>query len=203
LQRGSTRIMLRDPGPESLLRWGMAVATRPVPGDFVAGDATLLDHYLSVHAIEDVTSGAYRGHAGRLEAGRPGDLRAVTRQLTLDQPLGGDSCFTAFHCSDLDEVLGALGARGYRAALLEAGIASGRLSLAAFALGCGATGLTFFDEAVRQFFGADSSCMLVTSVGIPAYQNAAGGAPGSATELRHFDDLMLRLSRQLHGGGDF
>jgi hypothetical protein len=199
LRRGSTRIMQRVAAREELLTWGMAVATRPVPSDFVAADATLLDHFLNVHAIAGVEPGAYRARAGQLEGGHAGDLRTASRRLCLDQPLGGDSSYTAFHSSDLDEVLGALGARGYRAALLEAGVASGRLSLAAFALGDGATGLTFFDEAVRQFFGTTSSCMLVTSVGVPAYRNRSGGQPGAATELRHFDDLMLRLSRQLSG----
>jgi SagB-type dehydrogenase family enzyme len=203
LRRGSTRIMRREPAREALLSWGMAVASRPVPADFAATGATLLDHYLSVHAVDGVPAGAYRWRDGRLEAGQLGDLRAVARKLCLDQPLGGDSAYTAFHCSDLDEVLGALGARGYRAALLESGIASGRLSLAAFALGGGATGLTFFDEAVRQFFGTRAACMLVTSVGVPAYRNTSGGLPGATSELRHFDDLMLRLSRQLRAGGDF
>jgi SagB-type dehydrogenase family enzyme len=203
LRRGSTRIMRREPSREALLTWGMAVASRPVPGDFVAAGGTLLDHYLSVHAVDGVPAGAYRWRAGHLEQGQLGELRAVARKLCLDQPLGGDSSYTAFHSSDLDEVLGGLGARGYRAALLESGIASGRLSLAAFALGGGATGLTFFDEAVRQFFGTRAACMLVTSVGLPAYRNTTGGLPGAASELRHFDDLMLRLSRQLRAGGDF
>jgi nitroreductase len=203
LRRGSTRIMRRETGPEPLLTWALGAASRPVRGDFVAPGATLLEHLLSVHAIASVTPGAYRLRGGRLEAGQPGDLRTVARRLTLDQPLGGDSCYTAFHAADLETVLGALGGRGYRAALLEAGIASGRLSLAAFALGYGATGLTFFDEAVRSFFATRAACMLVTSVGVPAYRNTSGGPPGATSELRHFDDLMLRLSRQLHAGGDF
>ena len=203
LRRGSTRLMQRVAAPEALLAWGMAVASRPVPADFVGAGATLLDHFLSVHAIDGVASGTYRWRAGALEALLQGDARLAARRLCLDQPLGGDSSYTAFHSSDLDEVLGALGARGYRAALLEAGIASGRLSLAAFASGFGATGLTFFDEPVRRFFDTNSWCMLVTSVGVPAYRNTPGGLPGAATELRHFDDVMLQLSRQLHAGGDF
>jgi hypothetical protein len=117
--------------------------------------------------------------------------------LCLRQPLGGDSAFTAFHSADLDGVLRALGARGYRAALLEAGIAAARLSLAAFALGFGATGLTFFDAAVSQFFATNAACMLVTSVGIPDYRNVPGGRPGAATELAGYGRLMERLSLRL------
>jgi nitroreductase len=200
LRRGSTRIMRPETAPAPLLHWGMAYAGRPVPADFVAPGTTLLEHNLSIHGTEGVDPGAYRWRDGDLELVRPGQFREITQQLCLDQPLGGDSAYTAFHCARLDTVLGALGARGYRAAQLEAGIASGRLSLAAFALGCGATGLTFFDEPVRRFFATRASCMLVTSVGLPDYRNAPGGRPGAVTELTHYADLMQRLSLQLHRG---
>jgi hypothetical protein len=46
--------------------------------------------------------------------------------LCLGQPLGGDSAYTAFHAVELPPLLGGLGARGYRAAQLEAGIVAGR-----------------------------------------------------------------------------
>jgi len=200
LRRGSTRIMRRDPAPRELLEWGMGSATRPVPGDFAGESRTLLQHFLSVHDVEGVEPGAYRWRAdtGSLEPVHLGDYRNEAELLCLRQPLGGDSAFTAFHCADLDVVLGALGARGYRAAQFEAGVAAGRLSLAAFALGFGATGLTFFDEAVSTFFATSASCMLVTSVGIPAYRNAPGGPPGAAAELAGYGRLMERLSLQLH-----
>ena len=200
LRRGSTRIMRPETAPASLLRWGMAVAARPPPADFSAPGTTLLEHNLAVHGIEGVNPGAYRWRDGDLELVRPGQFREITQQLCLNQPLGGDSAYTAFHSADLDVVFEALGARGYRVAQLEAGIASGRLSLAAFTLGCGATGLTFFDEPVRRFFATNASCMLVTSVGIPEYRNAPGGRPGALTELTHYGDLMQRLSLQLHRG---
>jgi hypothetical protein len=200
LRRGSTRIMRPETAPGALLGWGMTTAARPVPADFVTPGTTVLEHNLAVHGIEGVDPGAYRRRDGDLELVRPGQFRPLTQQLTLDQPLGGDSAYTAFHSADLDVVLGALGARGYRVAQLEAGVSSGRLSLAAFTLRCGATGLTFFDEAVRRFFATRASCMLVTSVGIPEYRNAPGGRPGATTELTHFGDLMQRLSLQLHRG---
>ena len=200
LRRGSTRIMRAETAPRTLLDWGMAAAARPVPADFVREGTTLLEHNLAVHGIEGVEPGAYRWRDGDLELVRPGELRSLTQQLTLDQPLGGDSAYTAFHSADLDTVLGALGGRGYRVAQLEAGIASGRLSLAAFTVGCGATGLTFYDEPVRQFFATTASCMIVTAVGIPGYRNAPGGPPGAATELLRFGELMQRLSLQLQRG---
>ena len=79
-----------------------------------------------------------------------------------------------------------LGARGYRAAQLEAGIVAGRLQLAAFALGLGGTGLTFFDDPVSQFFGTGDACLLVSSIGVPAYRSKPGGRPGAPTELTSF-----------------
>src|SRR5205823_1200355 len=150
LRRGSTRIMRPETAPASLLRWGMAVAARPPPADFSAPGTTLLEHNLAVHGIEGVEPGAYRWRDGDLELVRPGQSREITQQLCLNQPLGGDSAYTAFHSAPLDTVLAALGARGYRAAQLDAGLASGRLSLASFTLGCGATGLTVFDEPGRR-----------------------------------------------------
>jgi SagB-type dehydrogenase family enzyme len=200
LRRGSTRLMRLETAPRGLLEWGMATAARPVRADFVTDGTTLLEHNLAVHDIDGIEPGAYRWRDGDLELVRPGQFRPLTQQLCLDQPLGGDSAYTAFHSANLDAVLDGLGARGYRVAQLEAGIASGRLSLAAFALGCGATGLTFFDEPVRRFFATPASCMLVTSVGIPDYRNAPGGRPGATTELTHFGEIMQRLSLQLHRG---
>ena len=106
-----------------------------------------------------------------------------------------------FHAADLDEVLGALGSRGYRAAQLEAGVAAGRLALAAFTLGYGATGLTFYDEAVAQFFATRAACMLVTAVGVPDYTNTPGGRPGAPNELARFGELTrTRSLRVTHPG---
>jgi SagB-type dehydrogenase family enzyme len=201
LRRGSTRLMRHDTARRELLTWGLGVATRAVRGDVAHHDTTLLQHFVLVHDVEGIASGAYRWHGDRLELGREGQDRELAAHLCLDQRLGGDSAYTVFHAADLDEVLGALGARGYRAAQFEAGIAAGRLALAAFTLGYGATGLTFYDEAVSEFFATGAACMLVTSVGVPDYRNAPGGRPGAPIELVHFDRLMERLSLQLQRGG--
>jgi hypothetical protein len=67
-------------------------------------------------------------------------------------------------------VLESYGNRGYRAAQMEAGIIGGKMYLAAYALKRGATGLTFFDDDVTEFFSphaAGKSCVLVVCVGIP------------------------------------
>jgi hypothetical protein len=82
--------------------------------------------------------------------------------------------------ADLDQVLDAYGDRGYRAAELEAGLVGGRMYLAAYAHRFGATGLTFFDDPVTEFFLPQSrgrSCLLVVAVGdSPRLRTAAAGS---------------------------
>ena len=112
----------------------------------------------------------YRQAERALELLKPGDFSEKASYLTLEQPLGGDASATIFFMADLKTVFASLGNRGYRAAQLEAGIIGGKIYLAAYALGRGATGLTFFDDDVTEFFSphaAGKSCMLVVSVGVP------------------------------------
>jgi hypothetical protein len=61
------------------------------------------------------------------------------------------------------------GERGYRLAELEAGFVAGRAYLAAYAVGRGATGLTFFDHEVTEFFSphaAGLEPLLVMALGV-------------------------------------
>ena len=56
-----------------------------------------------------------------------------------------------------------------------ASIEGGKLYLAAYALGLGATGLTFFDDDVTRFFSphaAGKSVMFLTAIGRPARRRA-------------------------------
>ncbi len=81
-------------------------------------------------------------------------------------------------------LLGGLGARGYRAAQLEAGIVAGRLTLNAFALGGGATGPTFYDGLVSRYFRSEAAPLLATAVGVPDTHPARSGAPGGRPAAR-------------------
>jgi hypothetical protein len=175
-RRGSCRRFA--PGavvPADLLGAGLAWAAAP---------AGLLDHYVAVFSVDGFDPGAYRFSGGRLERLGRGDLRRVARHLCLDQDLGGDGSFTAFHCADLDQVTAALGDRGYRAAQLEAGLVEGRLHLAAYSRHLGASGLTFYDDEVSRAFATGASPMLVTAVGAPAYRARPGGLPGRPAVMR-------------------
>jgi SagB-type dehydrogenase family enzyme len=183
LRRGSTRRFARRPLPGGALRWAMAAGTRPVPGDFVPPQATLLEHLVAVHAVAGLPPGASRWSQDDFQLLGAGAARGRTRALCLGQDLGGDSAATVFHCARLEPILQALGSRGYRAAQLEAGMAAERLQLAAFALGVGATGLTFLDDDVSGFFGTRAAPMLAVAVGVPAYRARPGMRPAQLPHI--------------------
>jgi SagB-type dehydrogenase family enzyme len=171
-RRGSTRRFARKPISLSELSTMLDRATRGVPIDCLDRGAQLNDLYLIVNRVEGLDPGAYfyRRDKRALELMKTGDFSEKASYLTLEQELGGDASATIFFLADLNSVLQTFGNRGYRAAQLEAGIIGGKIYLAAYAIGRGATGLTFFDDDVTEFFSphaAGKSCTLVVSVGVP------------------------------------
>jgi hypothetical protein len=74
--------------------------------------------------------------------------------------------------------------RGYRDAQLAAGIVEGRLHLAAYALGVGASGMTFLDSELPGLLGGSLDGLLFTCVGVPEYANRPGGRPGDPATVR-------------------
>ncbi|MGH9189785.1 MAG: hypothetical protein ACRD0Q_07105 [Acidimicrobiales bacterium] len=183
-RRGSTRWFdLRRSAPEGLVHADLGWAAGGVRGDFIPEDRSLLEHYLLLFGVDGLDAGGYRWNGDGLTELATGDLRDAGRHLCLDQPLGGDGAFTAFSCADLGAVTSALGDRGYRAANLEAGVVEGRLHLAAYSRGLGATGLTFYDDEVSRFFATTSAPLLVTAVGAPGYRSRPGGPPRRPVEM--------------------
>jgi nitroreductase len=88
----------------------------------------------------------------------------------LEQQLPADACVCVFFLADLNSILERYGNRGYRAAQLEAGVIGGKMYLAAYAQRLGATGLTFFDDDVIQFFSPHAkgkSAMFLLAIGKP------------------------------------
>lgn len=178
LQRGSTRAFARDPIPASWADWCGDVGLAGVPGDLADNGSTALDAYLAVHAVEGRDPGGYRWRpSSRWERVADEQPRRLTAGLCLGQDLGGTAALTAFLCADLTSLVAAAGPRAYRVAQLAAGIAAGRLQLAAFTLGIGGTGLTFYDDEVRRHFGTSADPMLVTALGRPAYEARPGRRP--------------------------
>jgi SagB-type dehydrogenase family enzyme len=164
-RRGSTRQFSRESISFTQLSTMLARATRGVPTDFLrTEEAPLNDLYLIVHAVEDIAPGAYIFHrqSRALELLKEGDFRRQAGYLGLGQEIPADCSVDVFFLTDLHKVLERWGNRGYRAAQLEASIMGGKLYLAAYAQGLGASGLTFFDDDVTEFFSPHSAGKSVT-----------------------------------------
>lgn len=181
--RGSTRRYRRAAAPPALLD-GLSVALRPPTSDAIADGWTLLEHAVAVHDIEGSEPGIYRYRDGKIELERGGEVRALATALCVDQPLAGEGACAVFHSAPLEEILDACGDRGYRSLLVESGFAGGRLHLVARALGLGASGLNFYDDAVRERLELRSHPQLVTTIGVPGYRPKPGGDPGEPARLR-------------------
>ncbi len=155
LRRGSSRKFARNPINFAELSTMLDRATRGIPADFLdPAGSQLNDLYLIVHAVDGLEAGAYFFHRERkaLELLKLGEFRSQAAYLGLQQALPGDAAVDVFFLADLPPILKRYGNRGYRAVQLEAGIIGGKLYLAAYALHLGATGLTFFDDDVTEFF---------------------------------------------------
>jgi len=159
-RRGSTRQFAREAISFSQLSTLLDRATRGIPADFLQPEgASLNDLYLIVHAVEDLPPGAYVFHRenSSLELLKPGDFRRDAGYLGLGQEIPADCSVDVFFLTDLNKILARFGNRGYRAAQLEASIVGGKLYLAAYAQRLGASGLTFFDDDVTEFFSPHAS----------------------------------------------
>jgi len=172
LRRGSTR---RFDVSRALtyeeLSTALAVATTSIPADFTQEpESSLLDLYVIAPGVEGLPPGAYylRRAERALELLEEGEFRARAGRLGLFQELAAAAGANVYCLADLEPILARFGNRGYRAAQLEGGIVGGRLYLAAYALRFGATGLTFLDDEVTEFFSPHAegkSVMFLTALG--------------------------------------
>lgn len=172
VRRGSSRAFSREPIAASQLAVVLDRCLRDtqVDGGRLASSVRL---YLIASAVERLDPGIYRVLSGTpplLRQIRSGEFRTVAGQLALGQALGADAAVNLYFMAPLEQVLQHYGERGYRLAQMEAAIRAGWGYLTAYALGLGATGLTFYDEMVEQFFGvADErwKVMFLLAVGVP------------------------------------
>jgi SagB-type dehydrogenase family enzyme len=177
LRRGSTRRFLREPITFEQLSTILGTTADPLATDFLASE-TINTAYLVANAVDGLNSGAYFLDPQSRELGllKSGAFRSEAAYLCLEQPLLGQAAAVIFLMAELDGVVKHLGPRGYRAALLEGGVLGGRFYLAAYALRLGATGTTFYDDEVTEFFAphaAGKSPTLAIGVGQdPRFLNA-------------------------------
>lgn len=173
LERGSTRRFAREDISLDQLSALLAAASAAMPADFGGG---LTEPYLIVNAVEGLQSGAYHlsRESGELELLKEGELRDEAGHLCFEQALGADASAVIYFMVDLDSAMERFGNRGYRLAQLEAGVMGGNVYIAAHSLGLGATGMTFFDDAVTAFFSphaAGKSLMFLVGLGRTATPN--------------------------------
>jgi SagB-type dehydrogenase family enzyme len=179
LQRGSTRRFARSSITFSHLSTIMRTSTGLIPHDYLLDGDNLIETYLIANAVEGLAPGSYfyAGEHESLEQLKRGEFRQMSAYLCLGQPLFGDASVVFFLMTRLRDVLGALGNRGYRVAQLEGGIVAGKIYLSAYSLGLGASGSTFYDDAVTEFFSPHSkekSTMIAVGLGVPAYKARPG-----------------------------
>jgi nitroreductase len=186
LWRGSSRRFARTDISFSALKTILYSSTRGVPIDIFREGNSLIDIYFVANGVDGLTPGAYF-YNRNTSATNPGtsiekireiaSSRNISGYLCLSQSLFSDASVVFFLMTDLQSVLRSLGNRGYRASQFEAGIIAGKIYLAAYALGIGASGSTFFDDAVTELFSphaSNKSTMIAVGVGVPAYKANPG-----------------------------
>jgi SagB-type dehydrogenase family enzyme len=164
VRRGSTRHFARTSISFAQLSTMLDRATRGISADFLDGAGDSLNEiYLIVHAVDNLPSGVYFYRRAELvlELLKPGDFRREAGDLGLGQEIPADCSVNVYFLTDLTLTLQRFGNRGYRAAQLEAAIMAGKLYLAAYAQRLGASGLTFFDNDVTEFFSPHAAGMSV------------------------------------------
>jgi SagB-type dehydrogenase family enzyme len=185
LLRGSSRKFSRQSISFTQLSNILYYSTRGVQLDFLEGKShddnnkSTIDIYFIANDVEGLDVGAYffDRYNNSLGLVKSTVSRDVSGYLCLGQSLFSDASVVFFLMTDLDKILDALGNRGYRASQFEAGVIAGRIYLAAYAQKMGASGSTFFDDAVSEFFSphaADKSTMIAVGVGVPGYKSRPG-----------------------------
>jgi SagB-type dehydrogenase family enzyme len=195
LKRGSTRQFSRLPISFLTLSNILMNSIHGIPMDYKNDSDSFVDLYLVVNSVEGLEKGGYyfnpRNNSIDLLKHRPG--HNISGHLCLDQSLFADASVVIFMMTNLKHVLAILGNRGYRAVQMEAGITAGKLYLLSYASGLGASGSTFYDNEVIEFFSPHAKqkeTLIAIGVGIPSYQSK----PGRVLPVRLTREQMINAS---------
>jgi hypothetical protein len=180
LRRGSSRRFARSSVSFSTLSTILRSSTIGIPLDIFKEDGdSLIDIYLIANDIDGLSPGGYffNRKSHHLEELKRNVSRNMSGYLCLGQSLFSDASAVLFLMTGLQSLLRSFGNRGYRVSQFEAGIIAGKIYLAAYAQGIGASGSTFFDDAVTEFFSPHAiskSTMIAIGIGVPAYKAISG-----------------------------
>ncbi|WP_458719485.1 SagB/ThcOx family dehydrogenase [Candidatus Nitrosocosmicus sp. R] len=195
LKRGSTRQFSRLPISFLTLSNILLNSTRGIPMDYKSDSDSLIDLFLVVNSVDGLEKGGYffnqRNNSIDLLKYRPG--HNISGHLCLDQSLFANASVVIFIMTDLKHILDMLGNRGYRAVQMEAGITAGKIYLLSYASGLGASGSTFYDNEVIEFFSPHTKqkeTLIAIGVGIPSYQSK----PGRVLPVRLTREQMIDAS---------
>lgn len=197
LRRGSTRRFAHRPVSSDALLNVLYSSTRGVPLDFMPfRAASMTDVYFIANLVDGLGPGTYfydrtANSIRQLKPMNESSSRSLSGYLCLNQPLFADASAVLFLMCDLAGVLDSLGNRGYRAAQFEAGVIAGKIYLSAYSLALGASGSTFYDEAVTEAFSPHAvrrSAMIAVGVGVPDYD----AVPGKVLAARLTKNELMR-----------
>lgn len=177
-RRGSVRRFAEESIGEYALGAIVQAAASAPPGDAWPHSLPLSEPLLAVRAVDGAAPGLYRVLPGGEIARIAGDsVIGSIAALAPDGTRAERAAATLWWTVDLSALLDRLGGRGYRAVQLEAGVALGRVYLAATAHGLGVSGLTFFDDEAAHCFAPslpNRSIVLAAAVGRRAASRTAG-----------------------------
>ena len=180
VRRGSSRRFRREPITFAQLSTILKCGSQDIPADFLDYPGSgITQAYIIANNVNGLSAGSYvyHPHMKAMEQLKEGEFKQEAGYLGLQQELPADASANVYFLTDLNAVLERYGNRGYRMAQTEAAIRAGKMYLAAYALRLGASGLTFFDDDVTDFFSphaAGKSVMFLIALGRPRPRRRAG-----------------------------
>lgn len=178
LLRGSTRNFLRKPITFEQLSSILYSISGATSSDF-SEKKFFTDVYFIANDVDNIQKGAY--FFNRMENSidlLKGNIRRdISGYLCLEQSLFSDASIVFYIMSNIKLILDKLGNRGYRLCQFQAGILAGRIYLSAYNQKIGASGSTFYDDAVSDFFSPhakNKDVMIAVGVGVPSYRSKPG-----------------------------
>ena len=182
LRRGSTRRFSHSAISKDQLLTILYSSTRGVPLDILGEGESIVDIYFIANAVDRLAPGHYyydrrANLLVQLDSKKELASRNESGYLCLGQPLFSDASAVLFMMTDLNGILKFFGNRGYRACQLEAGTVAGKIYLSSYAQGLGASGSTFYDDAVTESFSPhaqNKAAMIAVGIGMPAYKARSG-----------------------------